>query len=238
LGLKAIIFDVDGTLADTERHGHWPASNEAFRTHGYNNIQWSWEEYKWLMHHHHGTTYRVKYSLEQHTNLPPAERDSVALQISEKKRALYLNKYVGSIPLRSGIASFIDETIENNLRLAIVTQSHEDQVDALLRHHLPGAMSYFDSILGSGSGPKTDPASPLYKRCLAELGLTGRDVIAIEDSENGLQAAVAAGLPCAVFYNSYTFGQNFSNAALVARSIKFFKPKQLAALCQHGTSAD
>jgi HAD superfamily hydrolase (TIGR01509 family) len=230
LQLKAIIFDVDGTLADTERYGHWPASNEAFLALGY-NIQWSWAEYKWLMHNHHGTSHRIKYSLEQHTNLSAAEREAVALQISTKKRALYLDKYVAEVPVRVGIPNLIDRAIQNDIRLAIVTQSHEEQVDALLRHHLPAAVPYFNPILGSRCGSKTDPESPVYKRCLTELGTSSQHTIAIEDSENGLKAALAAGLPCAVFYNDYTFGQKFSNAALVARSIEFFSLHQLAELC-------
>jgi beta-phosphoglucomutase-like phosphatase (HAD superfamily) len=198
--------------------------------HGY-NIQWSWAEYKWLMHHHHGTVRRIAYSLGQHTGLPALEREALAVEISTTKRGLYLEKYVTTTPLRPGIATIINEAIRQGIQLAIVTQSHEAQVEALLHHHLPDTLAFFKPILGSLSGPKSDPKSPLYIRCLAELGTGPAHTLAIEDSENGLNAAVIAGLPCAVFYNDYTFGQNFSNAALVARSIEYFDLSRLTGLC-------
>jgi HAD superfamily hydrolase (TIGR01509 family) len=231
LHLKAIIFDVDGTLANTEKSGHLPATNDAFAALDY-PICWSWEEYKFLMETQPGVEWRVRYALENYTPaLSPEEIDKAVPQIAARKKQFYVEKYVSQIPLRSGIENLVNEAIDNGIRLAIVTLSHEEQVRALLQYRLPHAAELFDPVLGKLVGVKTAPNSPLYRRCLAQLRTLPEETLAIEDSASGFRAAQTAGLPCAVFYNDYTFGQNFSGAALVARSPEFFSLHQLAELC-------
>ena len=112
-----------------------------------------------------------------------------------------------------------------------LAETHEHQIRALLRHHLPEAAVLFDPILGQEAGVKTASDSPLYRRCLALLGTPPEETLALEDSEVGLRAAHAAGLPCAVIYNDYTFGEPFAGAALTAPSLELFDLDRLAALC-------
>ncbi len=229
--LQALIFDVDGTLADTEQNGHFPASNEALVALNY-PIRWSWDTYQWMTEHLPGAEARMRYSLTKHyPAMPPADLETAARQLADRKRQIYLEKYVSKISLRPGVTTFINEAIAQNIRMAIVTVSHEDQVFALLKNQLPHAVDYFQPVLGKLAGPKTAPDSPLYRRCVTELGTDPAKTLVIEDSAGGLQAARAAGLPCAVFYNDCTFGQNFSGAALVARSIEFFTLTHLSRLC-------
>ncbi|MCP4423973.1 MAG: HAD hydrolase-like protein [Chloroflexi bacterium] len=90
---------------------------------------------------------------------------------------------------------------------------------------------HFQLVLGRETAVKTAPDSPLYKRCLAELGFQANEVLVIEDSEPGFQAAKTAQLPCAVIYNDYTLRDSFAGAQLVARSLELFILEQLAALC-------
>jgi beta-phosphoglucomutase-like phosphatase (HAD superfamily) len=78
---------------------------------------------------------------------------------------------------------------------------------------------------------KTAPDSPLYRQCISELGTDPSRTLVIEDSEVGFKAAQRAGLPCAVIYNDYTYGQDFAGAVLVARSLEFFNLDRLTALC-------
>ncbi len=135
------------------------------------------------------------------------------------------------LPLRPGVRALVEQALARDVRLAIVTTSYEEQVHALLRYQLPHAAGFFAPVLGKHAGVKTAPDSPLYRRAVAELGQPARSVLAIEDSEVGCQAAVRAGVPCAVFYNDYTFGENFAGAVLVARSLAFFGLDQLEELC-------
>lgn len=228
--LKALIFDVDGTLADTERDGHLPACNEAFAVLGY-PVRWTWDEFKAMLRIA-GNAKRMRLALERLTPpLPPAEIESAVRRLAELKQSLYIEKYAAHLPLRPGVSALIEAAIARGVRLAIVSTSDEAQIEALLRHRLPEAAVQFNPILGKGAGQKTAPHSPLYKRCLAELGTAPEETLVIEDSEVGLCAALTADLPCVVIYNDYTFGQNFSGAALVARSLGYFDLEQLAALC-------
>ena len=230
MSLRALIFDVDGTLADTERDGHLLACNEAFATAGI-PITWTWDEFKGMLALH-GTGPRMRRALE---NLPPAQRvpdlDRAVADLVALKQRLYIEKYVGRLPLRPGVREVIEEALARDVKLAIVSASYEAQILALLRYHMPHAVERFRPVLGKGAGIKTLPDSPLYRRCLAELGTSPAETLAIEDSELGLQAALTVGLPCAVFYNDTTFGQDFRGAALVARSLEYFDLDRLAALC-------
>lgn len=237
--LKALIFDVDGTLVNSERDGHLPACNEAFATLGI-PIQWTWEEFKGMLKIA-GTKLRMRKSLLELTAgeasynraLQHQSLEQVVAQLSTLKRQLYMEKYLPQLPLRPGVSALIDEAIARGIKLAIVSTSDEAPIHALLRLRLPEVAKYFSPILGKESGTKTAPASPLYRRCLVELGTSADETLVIEDSEEGSQAAIVAGLPCAVFYNDYSQGKDFSGAALVARSSEFFDLALLAKLCLH-----
>lgn len=227
---RALIFDVDGTIADTEREGHLSACNEAFSQLGF-PIQWTWDEFL-SMQHIPGNAYRMRASLEKlDPPLPPADLEAAARELASLKRRLYIEKFVPRLSLRPGVAHLIRQALERGLHLSIVTTSDEPQVEALLRHHLPEEAPHFKPILGKGAGRKTAPDSPLYRRCLSELHLAPHEALAIDDSEFGCRAACAANIPVAVFYNHYTFGQDFTGAALVAKSLEFFDLVMLEDLC-------
>ncbi len=228
--LKAIIFDVDGTIADTEQYGHLPACNEAFARLDY-PIQWSWDEFKGMFHIQ-GNARRMRHTLEKkYPALSPEALDEAVDKLARLKKKLYIEKYMPRLTLRPGVERLITAAAERNIRLAIVSSSYEAQIKALLGHRLPEVADFFDPLLGKESGYKTAPDSPLYRRCLRELGTPAAETLVIEDSEVGFKAAQRAGLPCAVIYNDYTFGEDFAGAALVARSLEPFTLDQLATLC-------
>jgi len=228
--LKALIFDVDGTIANTEHRGHLPACNEAFATLGY-PIKWTWEEFK-LMQPIPGNALRMRKSLQSwQPGFAEVELDEIVDQLVTLKKKYYIEKYLPELPLREGVVDIMKQALAQGVRLAVVSMSYEAQVNALLARHLPEIYEHLNPILGKESGPKTAPESPLYKRCLAELGTSIAETLVIEDSEEGFEAAKRAGLPCAVIYNDYTFGKNFAGAQLVARSLAFFSLAQLEALC-------
>jgi putative hydrolase of the HAD superfamily len=228
--LKALIFDVDGTIANTEHRGHLPACNEAFAALGY-PIKWSWEAFK-AMQPIPGNALRMRQSLQEwDAGLTESELDERVAELIALKKKFYIEKYLPDLPLREGVFEIMQEALEQGVRLAVVSMSYEAQVNALLSRHLPQIYPHFQPILGKESGPKTAPDSPLYRRCLAELKTAVSQTLVIEDSEEGFLAAKRVGLPCAIMYNDYTFGKNFAGAQLVARSLAYFSLAQLEALC-------
>lgn len=228
--LKAIIFDVDGTLADTEQHGHLPACNDAFALLGY-PIRWSWAEFKAMLPVP-SNALRMRHALEKwQPSMSSEALQSAVANLAQLKQKLYIEKYIPQLPLRPGVQSLITTALERNIRLAIVSSSNEAQIRALLYYRLRHVAEQFRPVLGKESGPKTAHDSPLYRRCLAALGTAPAETLVIEDSEMGFRATQTVDLPCAIIYNDYTFGQNFAGAALVACSLKYFSLDQLASLC-------
>lgn len=223
--LKAIIFDVDGTLADTESNGHLVACNEAFALMGF-DIRWSWEEFKALLNIP-GNARRMRLALSTRTSLSETEIDRIVPKLFALKKACYL-KRVDKLSLLPGVARIIHEAIERGVRLAIVSVTDEDQIVALLKAQIPEACDHFSPILGKQSGEKN---AALYARCATTLGCDAPDVLVIEDAEKGFKAAKEAGLPCAVVYNDYTKGQDFTDAELVVRSLDCLNLDLLEKLC-------
>src|SRR5574337_1202339 len=136
--LQAIIFDVDGTLADTERNGHLIACNEAFAQMGF-DIRWSWEEFRELLKIP-GNARRMRLALSTRTSLSEAEIDRIVPELFALKKELYL-KRVEALPLLPGVARIIREAIDRGVRLAIVSVTHEDQIVELLTAQIPEALA-------------------------------------------------------------------------------------------------
>ncbi|MCB9442593.1 MAG: HAD hydrolase-like protein [Ardenticatenaceae bacterium] len=228
--LKALIFDVDGTIANTERDGHLPACNDAFAQFNY-PVHWSWVEYKQLLQLP-GTQVRVRQALAQiRPDWTGSMLDEAAEVVTAVKRQIYLEKYVTAVSLCPGIKELVSEAVTRHVKLAVITLSHEAQVVALLQKQIPEFANAFHPILGKEAGPKYGPGAPLYVRCLAELGLTRDEVLVVEDSEGGTAAAVDAGLPVVVTYNEYTRNGRFPGARLITPTLTSFTLEQLSFLC-------
>jgi beta-phosphoglucomutase-like phosphatase (HAD superfamily) len=227
--LKALIFDVDGTLADTERYGHLPASNDAMQQLKL-NIKWDWEEFKEMIKTIPGNANRLKHHLEKQ-NVQEEEIEKIVAQFAPIKKQIYINNYLPDLKLREGILEIINEAVETKVRLAIVSTSYEAQINKLLNGKLNEFADKFEYVLGKESGRKANNNGFLYQKCLNLLALHPQEVIAIEDSEEGAAESVAAGIPTAVFYNDYTFGGSFQKARLVAPSIKYFTLDKLQRIC-------
>ncbi|VVM05390.1 Fructose-1-phosphate phosphatase YqaB [Methylacidimicrobium cyclopophantes] len=220
-----LIWDVDGTLAYTEKEAHLPACNAAFAALGI-PIQWSWEEFQGLLTIP-GNHLRMAEALRSLPS-PPKDLEELARRLADLKRKLYLETFLRRTRLRAGVRDWIREARRRGLRQAIVSTTDEEQISALLRLHFADEASWFAPVLGKRAGRKTAPDSPLYRRCLEEWGLPPERVLAIEDSAVGLQAARAAGLPCLVVFNDYTAGQDFRMADWVADSLARLSLDQLA----------
>lgn len=215
--LHALIFDVDGTLADTERDGHRLAFNTAFAEHG---LDWHWDEalYGELLAVTGGKE-RIRFYAERHAPEMLARAD-----FPELVRRLHLAKtahYVrivdqGGLPLRPGVAHLIAEARAAGVRLAIATTTSPENVTTLLRASLAAAATDWFEVIGAGDVvPHKKPAPDIYRWVLERLGLPATACLAIEDSENGLQSSLAAGIPTVVTISEYTAGHDFRGARAV-----------------------
>ena len=215
--LEALLFDVDGTLADTERDGHRLAFNRAFADAG---LDWDWtpELYGQLLAVTGGKE-RIRFYLDKFNTAfqRPAALGDFILGLHLAKTDRYTRMLAeGAIPLRSGVRRLIEEARAEGLRLAVATTTTPANVEALLIHTLaPDSMSWFEVIAAGDVVPAKKPAPDIYSYAMKALGLGPESCIAFEDSRNGILASCGAGLKTIIAVNGYTRHDDFSGAAIV-----------------------
>ena len=215
--LEALIFDVDGTLADTERDGHRVAFNLAFEEH---KLDWHWSEelYGKLLAVTGGKE-RMAFYLENYNQSYPRDENTPELikQLHATKTRHYTELLAtGAIPLRTGVKRLIDEARAQNMRIAIATTTTPENVTALLEHALaPNSSDWFEVIAAGDIVPAKKPAADIYTWALEQLNLPAESCLAFEDSVNGIKSAQGANLKTIITVNGYTENDDFSGAALV-----------------------
>ncbi len=217
-GLQALIFDVDGTLADTES-AHRAAFNQAFAEAG---LGWQWDTalYTRLLEVSGGKERITHYWRQVRGDVRAIDGGALAdtvQRIHDLKTAAYERQvHDGALRLRPGVLALIESAHAAGLRLAIATTTSPANIAALLRRAIgPDWADTFEVIEDASTAPHKKPHPQVYRQTLARLRLPAAACLAFEDSANGLAAAVGAGLPTIVTPNAFTAHHDFSGALRV-----------------------
>ena len=212
--MKALIFDCDGVLVDTERDGHRVAFNRAFAEAGVDS-EWSVERYGELLKIGGGKE-RMKHYFEQYGWPPGTTAETLIPELHKRKTAIFTGLIAdGGLPLRPGVTRIVDEAHAAGVRLGVCTTSDPKSVDSVLDLMGGKRKSYFEIVLAGDMVSKKKPDPEIYKLAKQRFGLDGRECVVIEDSRNGLLAAIGAGMPCLITKSAYTQDEDFHEAARV-----------------------
>ncbi len=223
--MSTLIFDCDGVLADTERYGHLPAFNQTFEEFGI-PVHWSEEDYgrKLLIG---GGKERMSSELTPEVIRSaglPEDPEGLAAEVAKwhkRKTALYTEMVAaGKLPPRPGIRRIISDAQDAGWKLGVASTSAEASVHAILDYAVgPDRAARFDLFLAGDVVPKKKPDPGIYLLALERLGVPASDALVVEDSRNGLLAAVGAGLRCVMTVNGYTEEEDSTEAILVVSSL-------------------
>jgi HAD superfamily hydrolase (TIGR01509 family) len=219
--LQALLFDCDGVLAETERDGHRVAYNRAMKESGV-EAEWTVEEYAELVLVSGGKE-RLKFYFEKYPDRFPPDQFNLELiqQIYLKKTAIFKAMVQeGALPPRSGIARIIREAHEEGILLFVCSTSHRESVEALLRHNYgEECLSWFTELFCGDVAAHKKPAPDIYILAGNKYALERERCFVIEDSRNGLLAALGAGMRCLITESYYTTGEDFTEADMVVNCL-------------------
>jgi HAD superfamily hydrolase (TIGR01509 family) len=208
---QAVVFDVDGTLVDSERDWHRVAFNTAFAANGL-PYHWDAAEYGRLLAITGGRRRLAAYLESQGHDA--AGSAALAARLHSHKTEL-MREFIssGDISPRPGARELLGELATAGVTLAAATTGTRDWVEPLLARLF--GQGLFALVLTGSEVPALKPDPAVYLQALSKLGVPAAGALAVEDSRNGLRAALGAGLACVVVTNDYTSGQDFTGAAAV-----------------------
>jgi len=213
--IKAIFFDQDGVIIDTERDGHRVSFNETFKEFGF-DVEWDVEYYHELLQVGGGKE-RMKHDL--HTRgfgkeVKPEEEDELIKEMHKRKTTLFIELIEsGKLPLRPGVLRFMREGMEAGLILGICTTSNERAAHAIAYQILKEIK--FEFVLAGDIVSKKKPDPEIYLLALSKTGLKPEECLVVEDSRNGVLAGKAAGMYVVATTNHYTEKEDLSAADII-----------------------
>jgi HAD superfamily hydrolase (TIGR01509 family) len=221
---RALIFDCDGVLADTERFGHLPAFNQMFAEFGV-PVHWSEDEYGDKLKIGGGkermmSLFTPEFIVAADLPSDPDDQRTLVGRWHKRKTAIYTEMVAaGKLPARPGVRRVAAEAADAGWRLAVASTSAEPSVRAVLEHAVGSKAARDFLVLAGDVVLQKKPAPDIYELALKRLDVPATDAIVVEDSKNGLDAAHAARITCLVTVNDYTRDEDFTDAALVVSSL-------------------
>jgi HAD superfamily hydrolase (TIGR01509 family) len=223
---KALIFDCDGVLADTERDGHLAAFNQMWREKG---VNWQWSLAQYAEKVKIGGGKERMFSLGQDDDfraiyLVPASQDAwweIVADWHKRKTEIYKELIAsGAIPGRPGVKRLAEAALARGWTLAVCSTSALSSVQAVVQHVMGDeTAAKFASVFAGDMVKAKKPAPDVYNLAVEKLALDPAGCVVVEDSRNGLLAAVAAGMTCVVTFNQLTHAEDFKEAAIVLSSL-------------------
>lgn len=216
--LKALIFDCDGVLVDTERDAHRVGFNRAFEEHGI-DAEWSVELYARLLLTAGGKE-RMRAYFDEFGWPAGAEsadaRDALIVELHKTKTRI-TSELVTELPVRPGVLRIIDEAMAAGVRLGVCTTSNPKFIDAVLDLFGPERKAAFEFVHAGDVVSRKKPDPAIYQLARQTLGVgaggpEASECMVIEDSRNGLLAAKGAGLPCTITTSTFTVDEDFTEA--------------------------
>jgi len=213
--IKAIFFDQDGVIIDTERDGHRVSFNMTFKEFGFTD-EWSVDYYHELLQIAGGKE-RMKHHAQTRgfsKPIPPEELDELVKTMHKRKTALFVELIeTGQLPLRPGIHRFLKEAMQAGLIIGVCTTSNEQAAHAIAYKILSDIQ--FNFVLAGDIVSKKKPDPEIYNLALSNAGVKPEECIVIEDSRNGVLAGKAAGMHVVATTNVYTEKENLSDADII-----------------------
>lgn len=203
--LQAVLWDVDGVIAESERDGHRVAFNRAFESLG---LSWRWSEARYgeLLRITGGRA-RLMHDMTVRSDAPATadEREALALELHRRKNACFgeLARDPG-VPLRPGVRALMDDCAAHGVRMGIVTTTSRVNVEALLGAQLgPRWRERFAAVVCGEDVLARKPDPEGYRLALRTLGIGPLEAVALEDSPGGIAAARTADVPVVVPLSAY-----------------------------------
>jgi HAD superfamily hydrolase (TIGR01509 family) len=213
--IKAIIFDQDGVIIDTERDGHRVAFNETFKEFGF-DVEWDVDKYHELLQIAGGKE-RMRHYLRTEgfgVDVKAEDEDDLIKRLHKRKTEIFVELIESEkLPLRPGIKRLMTEAMEKGLILGVCTTSNEKAANAVANNILKDIK--FEFVLAGDVVSKKKPDPEIYLLALEKTGLKPAECVVIEDSRNGVLAAKAANMNIVATTNIYTEKEDLGEADIV-----------------------
>ena len=213
--IKAVFFDQDGVIIDTERDGHRVSFNMTFKEFGFTD-EWSVDYYHELLQVAGGKERMKHHSRTKGFSkpIPEDELDELVKAMHKRKTALFVELIeTGKLPLRPGVHRLMKEAMEAGLKVGVCTTSNEKAAKAVKETMLSDIK--FEFVLAGDMVSKKKPDPEIYNMGLSKLSLQPNECFVVEDSRNGVLAAKAAGVNIVVTTNGYTEKEDLSDGDII-----------------------